>query len=205
MWYSKEMKQQIVVIHGGDSFATYADYLAFLLTFPIDLADLFRKNWKNVLPEMLGSDYEVIQPQMPNKWNAKYEEWKIWFEKYIPFLRDGIVLVGHSMGGVFLAKYLAENEFPKKIKAVFLVAPPFNMDEGRALVEFVLPASLQNFEKQCGKILIYHSKDDSVVDFGELAKYQKVLQNATVKVFENRGHFTDEAFPELVSDIKDLS
>lgn len=195
------MKKQVLVIHGGDSFATYAEYLSFLLNYPIELRDLFKKNWKNHLQEKLGNEYEVIQPEMPNRRNAKCKEWKIWFEKYFPFLQDDLILVGHSMGGVFLVKYLAENNFPKKITATLLVAPPYNMDEGRALVEFVLPQSLSKFEKQAGKIIIYHSKDDDTVSFEELTKYQKALSTTEIKVFENRGHFSDEEFPEIIEDI----
>jgi len=198
------MKKQVLVIHGGDSFVNYKEYLSFLLNYPIELKDLFKKNWKDFLQEKLGPEYEVIQPQMPNKFNAKYEEWKIWFEKHIPFLENNLILVGHSMGGVFLAKYLSENNLLKKIQATFLVAPPYNVDEGRKLVEFILPESLQRFEKQGGKITLYHSKDDPVVAFLELDKYKKMLPNAEVKIFEDRGHFSDQQFPEIVKDIQNL-
>ena len=195
------MKKQVLVIHGGDLFPTYRSYLTFLINYKIDL---FRKNWKNLLSEKLGQKYEVIQPQMPNKNNAKYKEWKIWFEKYFPFLKDNVVLIGHSMGGVFLAKYLSENNFPKRIKATLLVAPPYNRDEGRPLVEFVLPSSLKKFVKQAGKIFIYHSKNDPIVDFKELSKYKKALPDAQIKIFKNRGHFSGGNFPEIIKDIKEL-
>ena len=199
-----KMKKQIFVIHGGDSFATYEDYLKSLKDWEIKEKDLFKKNWKGFLQEYLGEDYEVIRPKMPNKQNAKYGEWKIWFEKYIPFLRDNLILVGHSMGGTFLAKYLSENNFPKKIKASLLVAPVYSEDDGRPLVEFALPSSLKNFEKQAGEIFIYHSKDDSVVDFKELSKYLKALPNAKARIFDNHGHFGQENFSEILKDIKEL-
>ena len=180
------MKRQVLVIHGGDSFLTYKDYLKFLLDYQIEFKNLFKKDWKYFLLKELRAKYEVIQPQMPNKYNAKYKEWKIWFEKHFPFLRDNLILVGHSMGGVFLAKYLSENSFPKKIKATFLISSPYDRDEGRNLVEFVLPISLKKFEKQGGKIFIYHSKDDDVVNFTELSKYKKILPNTQIKIFNNR-------------------
>ena len=57
----------------------------------------------------------------------------------LPFLNDEIVLVGHSMGGSFLAKYLSENKFPKKIKGAFLVSAVYNKDsEGYGLLSFAL-------------------------------------------------------------------
>jgi predicted alpha/beta hydrolase family esterase len=197
---------QIFVIHGGDAFATYEEYLQNLKTTSLDLEKLKSKGWKSTLPEALGESYEVISPRMPNAQNAKYAEWKIWFEKHIPFMQDGVVLVGHSLGGVFLAKYLSENKFPKKIRAVFIVAAPYDRDYSRPLVEFAIERSLKQFAEQGGEMFFYHSKDDPIVEFSELEKYRKELPTAHFKTFEDRQHFhkTDE-FPELVADIKKLN
>lgn len=206
--YSEDMsdsKQQVVVIHGADSFPTYEKYLEALREYEVDLADLSRRGWKDTLGEKLGEEYKVLYLKMPNKQNAKYLEWKIWFEKWVPLLRDGAILVGHSMGGVFLAKYLSEESFPKSIRATFLVAAPFNDEAGRPLVEFTLPVSLESFERQGGQIYIYHSEDDRVVAFSETEKYKETLPSATLRVFEDRGHFNAEELPELVSEIQSLS
>lgn len=193
------MKKQIVIIHGGDAFATYEEYLTFLKSIEVDIKDLFRKNWKQTLAERLGDEYEVIQPQMPCKWNAKYLEWKIWFEKYIPFLQDDVILVGHSLGGSFLAKYLSEEKFTRNIKAVFLVSAVYDGDdEGRTLESFALPEKLN---LQTDNIYLYHSKDDHVVPISALENFQKSLPSARARVFEDKGHFSVEEFPELVEEI----
>src|SRR4051812_10882369 len=108
------MKKQVVVIHGGDTFGTYEEYIAFLKDFAIDSLEYFMKmGWKDTLQESLGGAYQVILPKMPNKINAKYVEWKVWFEKLLPLLNNEIILIGHSLGGTFLAKYLSENKLPK--------------------------------------------------------------------------------------------
>ena len=105
------MKKQVVVIHGADTFDTYEDSLKFLRNFEIDSLEYFKgKNWKTSLQERLGDEFEVISPRMPNTLNAKYLEWKIWFEKLVPLLNEEVILIGHSLGGTFLAKYLAENK-----------------------------------------------------------------------------------------------
>lgn len=192
------MKKQVVVIHGGDTFDTQDEYINFLKEFKIDSLDYFRKRgWKKDLQSKLGDEYDVILPEMPNKFNAKYEEWKIWFDKLPPLLDDNIILVGHSMGGVFLAKYLAEDRLEKSIRGTFLIAAPFEGD-------FHLPQDIRLLAEQGGKIFLYHSKDDTQVPFNELTKYQKALPNATARIFDNRGHFNQEEFPELVEDIKGL-
>lgn len=198
--------KQVVVIGGGDSFATHDAYLDFLRGFKIESVDYFkpRSDWKRNLPETLGTKYEVLAPQMPSKWNAKYAEWELWFEKLVPFLHDDVVLVGHSLGASFLAKYLSGHELPVRVAATLLVAAPFDEDEGRKLAEFDAPADFSRLIKRGGKIFLYHSKDDPVVPFSELAKFQKVLPSATARVFEDRGHFNQSDFPELVADVKRL-
>lgn len=199
------MRKQIFIIHGGDTFATYDDYITFLKNKEVDIEKLQYKSWKETIKESLGDNYQVITPHMPSKNNAKYTEWKIWFEKFLPFLQDNVILVGHSLGAIFLVKYLSENTFPKKIQAVFLVAAPFDDNTSDySLADFVVPKNLEQFKKQSNKIFLYHSKDDPVVDFGDFEKYGKALPHATQKVFINKGHFNQETFPELVTDISKL-
>ena len=108
------MKKQVVFIHGGETFDTYDDYIKYLEECDFNPDKDKEKRWKHSLGEKLGSDFNVIAPLMPCKYNSKYNEWIIWFEKLFPYLKDTVVLVGHSLGGIFLAKYLSENGFPKK-------------------------------------------------------------------------------------------
>jgi len=199
------MKKQVVVIHGGDNFDTYKEYIKFLKDFEIDFERFKRKGWKQNLQKGLGKNFEVVLPEMPNKTNARYLEWQIWFKKLVPFFKKDVVLVGHSLGGIFLAKYLAENKLPKKIRATFLLAAPFDeKDSDYSLVDFVLPKSMAKLAKQGGQIFIYQSNDDPVVPFADFYKYKTALPNATAVMFENRGHFGQEKFPELAKAIKKL-
>ncbi len=199
------MKHQIIVIHGGDTFNSYEEYLAYLKAKKVDWKGMGIKRWKETLFQKLGGRFEVIAPRMPNSQNAKYLEWKIWFRKLIPFFNQEVVLLGHSLGGIFLAKYLAENKFPKKIQGVFLVATPFDVrNSDYSLADFNLPKSLTKLAKQGKQIYIYHSQDDPVVPFADLGKYQKQLPDATAQIFTNRQHFNQEKFPEVVKDIKNL-
>ncbi|MBI4652949.1 hypothetical protein HY750_01725 [Candidatus Kuenenbacteria bacterium] len=68
----------------------------------------------------------------------------------------------------------------------------------------MLPSSLEKFTKQGGKIYLLHSKDDPVVPFAHLAKYQQVLPNAKTIIFEDRKHFNQETFPEITELIKSI-
>ena len=153
----------------------------------------------------LGDAFEVIAPVMPNKYNCKYAEWKIWLEKVLPLLNPEIILIGHSMGGIFVAKYLAENYISKKVLGTFLVAAPYDTEGvDYELCDFGLTEPLSQLEEQGGKIVIYQSKDDHVVPFKNAEKYKKELPSAELKMMEDRGHFNQPQFPELVADIKSL-
>ena len=197
--------KQVVVIHGGDVFATYDEYLSSLRNFKIESIDFFKgkRDWKAGLQDELGEKYEVLAPRMPNPTNARYLEWKIWFEKMIPFLNENVILVGNSLGASFIAKYLSEENLPKKILGTFLIAGVYDTDINKPMIEFVVPKLPTLLEQQSGTVFLYHSKDDPFVNFTELAKFQKVLPHATARIFKDRGHFLgQETFPELIADIK---
>jgi hypothetical protein len=54
-----------------------------------------RKDW---LKEQLKSEYEIIQPNMPNKNMASYKARKIRFEKIFPYLNgEDLIVIGQSL------------------------------------------------------------------------------------------------------------
>lgn len=200
------MKKQVVVIHGGDTYRTREECTAFLKGFEIaDIRYFTEKDWKATLQERLGDGFQVIAPRMPNKDDALYSEWEAWFGKLVSLLNEEVVLVGHSMGGIFLAKYLSSNHFPRKIRGVFLVAAPFDeKDTKDVLGDFNLPLSLDNFAAQSPRTVLYQSSDDPIVPPVDVEKYRKALPSAEAKKFNDRGHFNGKEFPEIITDIKAL-
>lgn len=200
------MKKQIIIIHGGTTFDSYEEYINFIRNLKMNIENFkTRKHWQNNFEKELGQNFEIFAPQMPNRNNARYQEWKIWFEKIILFISDDVILVGHSLGGIFLVKYLSENVYPKNIKAVLLVATPFdNVGLKESLGDFILPKSLENFSKQVKKIYLLFSKDDPVVPFEQVDKYKKALSNSKIIIFTDRQHFNNKFFPEIVELIKKI-
>lgn len=196
-----------MIIPGGDTFESYESYLEVLRNYTIDLDRYrgLRKDWKATLGEKLGPDYDVLIPTMPNKSNAKYTEWKILFEKIASFLNEEVILIGHSLGGLFLAKYLSEESFSKHILATMIISAPYDSRlPDFSLADFALPSSLKKLESQGGRVFIYHSDDDPVVPIENAQKYKVALPDATLRVLNGRGHFNQEEFPELSADIKTL-
>ena len=202
------MKKQVVFIHGGDSFTKKEDFFQHLRTMP--LRSLPGKesplHWTQTLVADLGEEYEVFMLSMPNKQNADFEEWSIWFERHFEYLRDGVVLVGWSLGGMFLAKYLSEKQTPFTAERLFLLAAPcgeYSSPDGNDCGNFQFDqAILKNLSKHIKNIEIWHSEDDFVVDFTDAKKYQKALPEATFKGFIDKNHFLTPTFPELLQSIK---
>lgn len=198
-------KTQIFVIHGGMTFKNEKDYLHFLKTREISIEE--RNRWTDkFLSKTLGKDFDIIRPRMPLQDNAKYRDWKIYFERYFPYLKDNIILIGSSLGGIFLAKYLSEHKFPKKILATYLICPPFDdtLPAEDLAGGFKLKSDLSLLEKNSKKLHLLFSEDDDVVPISHVEKYRKKLKNADIIIYKSKnGHFRISEFPEIIKMIKD--
>ena len=203
------MKQQILVIHGANSFLEYEDYIEALQQSAKQrkIEDFDKKGWKGNLQEALGDDYQVITPRMPNKNNARYLEWKIWLNGFIDQIDENAIFIGHSMGGIFLAKYLSETK--RNYKALVLVAAPFgDGDEGKELREslgdfnFDDKDMLKNLADD--KVTLFHSTDDPVVQYSDSDMYLTYLPHAKRVTLEGRSHCNQETFPEVTQLVRSL-
>ena len=202
------MKKQIVYIHGCTAFTQYDAFLKYLRTASIEdpLGETVIKKWQPTLREMLTDTYDLYYPAMPNSRNAKYLEWEIWFERYHEFLRNDVTLIGHSLGGYFLAKYLCEKVMPVRIHALYLLAAPFENDDfdGEDGGDFAFdPMSLPRLASQAGAVYILHSQDDLVVPYTHALKYEAALPEAELITFTDKNHFLIEEFPEFVERLRE--
>jgi len=199
------MKTQIITIHGGETFGSYDAYISWLKSFELDFERTKIKSWKDTLGEKLGDDYEILNLKMPNSLNAKYLEWKIWFEKFIPYFTNDAIFVGNSLGAIFLSKYFSENGYSKGVKGIFMLAAPYDkVSPTDDMADFVLLKDLSRLAAYGGKVHLYHSKDDPVVPFFHFEQYQLALPNAKVRIFKDKQHFHVSELPELIEDIKAL-
>lgn len=200
-------KPQIVIIHGGMTFKNKTDYLKFLKTREISIEK--KSRWSDdYFDNCLGKKFEIIRPSMPLKENAKYAEWKIHFDRYLPKLKNNLILIGSSLGGIFLAKYLSEKRFPKKILSTYLICPPFdNTLPSEDLVGgFKLKADISSIDKNTKKLHLLFSQDDDIVPISHAKKYKKKLKNANIIIYKSKnGHFKIPTFPEIIKMIKDDS
>ena len=188
------------------TFKSKKDYVHFLKTRKISLEK--KKSWAgDYLDKELGRKFEIIRPRMPLQDDAKYEEWKIHFERYFSLLKNNLILIGFSLGGIFLAKYLSEHKFPKKILSAYLICPPFNNTLiGEDLAGgFKLKSNLSLLEKNAEKLYLMFSKDDDCVPVSHAEKYREKLKNANIVIYKSKkGHFNISKFPEIVKMIKNV-
>ncbi|TSC69465.1 MAG: hypothetical protein G01um101456_146 [Parcubacteria group bacterium Gr01-1014_56] len=191
------------MVHGGMTFKNRKDYLHHLKTKKVTTKK--KPYWEADLEEKLSKNFEIIRPRMPLQDNAKYADWKIFFERYTPLLKNDFILIGSSLGGIFLAKYLSEKKLPKKALSVYLVCAPFDdtLPEEDLVGGFKLKTDLSLLEKNSKNLHLLFSKDDDVVPVAHAEKYRRKLKNAHIVVYKSKnGHFNISKFPEIVRMIK---
>lgn len=179
------MTQTILFLHGGGRGAYEAD--AKLVAF---------------LRDALGSDYDVHYPQMPNADSPKYAAWRDRIQSELGSLQGDVMLVGHSLGGSVLLKFLSEEKVDKSIAGLFLLAPPYWGTPDWEVDEYTLAADFAARLPDMPRIVLYHSRDDKVVPFAHQALYAQQLLHATVRPFDDRGHQFQDDLSAVVADIQ---
>lgn len=159
------------------------------------------------LQKELGSDFNVVYPEMPDEDNAPYESWKQVIQEQIATTTDPIILVGHSMGASELAKILTEIKIDTPVAGIFLLAAPFWGGGGwlyEGYEELELPGdTAAKFPKEA-KVFLYQAHDDEIVPFAHLGLYTKLFPNATVREVAAGGHQFNNDLSPVAKDIKAL-
>jgi len=202
------MVKRVLVLHGGNIYPSYDVYVEELQKKEVHL-DRMRagSDWKQELPNVLGSEYDVLLPRMPLSDNAEYALWKLWFERIVPVFGEPCILVGHSLGAMFLVKYLTENKLKQKVPKLVLVSPEYmrgkeSMDAWGG--NFILQEDLSMLVEQVEDVVFFHSEDDPVVPYESFLRFREVFPQAQFLSFKDRGHFTEASFPEIIGTIKQV-
>jgi len=67
---------------------------------------------------------------------------------------------------------------------------------------FSVKNSLLKLKNYQDKIIVFASKDDPIVKFDEIEYMMKVLPNIDYRIFNNKGHFLQKDFIELINLIE---
>lgn len=157
------------------------------------------------LAEALGPGFRLHSPAFPNPDNPSYEPWRARLEQVLAGFGGEIVLVGHSLGGAVLLKYLSEQPCPVRIAGLFLVAVPYwGLDPDWQRPDCTLAPDFARHLPPLPRICIYHSEGDDVVPLAHAQQYAAKLPQATVRCLPGHDHLFHAGLPALVSDLKQL-
>jgi predicted alpha/beta hydrolase family esterase len=154
------------------------------------------------LRQALGHGYDVHFPRMPGEANPNVQSWKRKISAELSRSHGKAVLVGHSLGGSFLLKYLSEEEVETPIAGLFLIAAASWNDDQWNSDDLKLPGDIAERLSPIPRIFFYHSRDDDVVPFAHLALHGARLPRATIRAVDGRGHQFRNDLTEVAGDIR---
>ena len=198
------MESQVCLIRWGTPKETYIDWYDYLLKQDYSPEKQNFVKWSDILDKI--TNFEILDMPRPNKWFADFLSRKIIFEKMIPYFKENIIFIWHSLGWSFLLKYLSEFDncnLKNKAKKIILVAPALDKTPLEEIGTFrpnLEKIKLLNDYSQ--KIHIFASKDDEIVPFKQINMLKQVLPDANYHIFSDKGHFLTENFPELIKELK---
>jgi predicted alpha/beta hydrolase family esterase len=160
------------------------------------------------LQRALGTDYDVIYPDMPDEADPRYEDWKVAIEKELAAQPSPAIVVAHSVGGSMLLKALSEIKPKEPLAGVFLMAAPFWGGDGWRYHGYEKLQLPQDFAAALPKetpLFFYHCRDDDSVPSEHLALYAELLPAATCHQLNAGGHQFEDGLAPVAEDIKSLS
>lgn len=163
-------------------------------------------SWDNKLvaslERELGEGHVVRYPRMPDEGDPVYSAWKTALTDEFASLEDGAVLVGHSVGGAFLIRVLAEQPPAFKVGGIFIIAAPFigeggwpsdDIDDWKEFSEQLAPGV---------PVYLYHGTDDAEVPIAHVHLYAKAVPHAVVRTLESKDHQLDNDMRDVARDIR---
>lgn len=156
------------------------------------------------LQKTLGGRYEILYPIIEDPGAPSWKMWNVMLDKEFSELDKEYTLIGHSLGGSMLLKYLSEIKSDFKINGLFLVATPYWGKGGWNVEEFKLKKDFSKSLPAITSVHLFHCKSDPVVPVVHLKLYQKKLPNAVAHELNCNSHAFADGLPELVETIKNL-
>lgn len=166
-------------------------------------------NWLPWLKSELEKEsYQVTIPQFPDpREDHHLEDWLEVLKQHQSHINEQTILIGHSLGGLFLLRVLERLEKP--VEAAFFVAAPvgvkpikyYESDEKFSGFKF----DWEKIKKGARHFKVYHSDNDPYVSLGNGEELAKLL-GVDLTFITNAGHINAESgytkFDQLLEDIK---
>lgn len=166
------------------------------------------RDWLSWLKkELLKKGIEAQVPKMPNTNRPKIEEWNRYLAKIVKSPDSKLFLVGHSVGGRLLLRYL--EDIDTKIGGAVIVASwlnkrrkPFKKKSNAKMMAPWLktPIKWAKIRKHARKFTAIYSDDDRYVP-PEAAQVIKNKLSAKVVLLHNKGHIDQNKSPAILKEV----
>ena len=164
--------------------------------------------WDNKLVDSLrrelGPSYEIRYPRLPNEDDPSYAAWKAALESELAAMEDGVILVGHSVGGTILINTLAEHPPERELGAIFLIAAPFVGEGGWSSDDLKPPRDLGARLPAGVPIFIYHGLADDTAPPSHAELYARAIPQAQLHRLPARDHQLNDDLREVAAAIESL-
>lgn len=165
-------------------------------------------NWDSKLvaslDRELGESYAVRYPRMPGEDNPSYVTWKATLMREFGALEDGVILVGHSVGGTILIHVLAEERPELRFGGLFVIAAPFIGDGGWPGDDIAGGKDLSECVPAGVPVYLYHGTDDAEVPTSHVHLYAEAIPHAVVRTLDGRDHQLHNDMTEVARDIRSV-
>ncbi len=165
------------------------------------------ENWFPWLKQELEQrGYKVFVPQFPSPpvVPAKIAEWFDVLKNYEQNIDENSILIGHSLGGIFLLRALEKLNHP--IKAAFFVGTPIGV---RPILNYERDSAFSGFDfnweeikKKAQNFVVFQSDDDPYVGLDNGKELAKNL-GIELSFVPNAGHFNKKAGYLKFDQLKD--
>jgi predicted alpha/beta hydrolase family esterase len=155
----------------------------------------------HALRTKLHPECKILFPKIEKPNSPTYAKYKDLFASAFANITEPVILIGHSLGGSTLLKYLSEERPDISIAGLFLVSVPHWTSN---MKEFELKKNFQSAIKPVPPVYLYHSKNDPVVPFKHMAFYADAFKSAVTRELRGREHVFEKGLPPLASDIRAL-
>jgi alpha-beta hydrolase superfamily lysophospholipase len=156
------------------------------------------------LRRTLGPAHTIRYPRMPAEADPDATAWKRTIAWELGRLRDGVCLVGHSIGGAILMDYLADGNLPRRPAGVFLIATPFIGDGGWPSEDLRPTRQVALALRRGAPLYFYRGGEDDTVPACHIDLLATAFPDATIRRLEGRDHQLNDDLSEVAHDITRL-
>ena len=166
------------------------------------------KNWIPWLKRQLSKrKLNCIVPSFPTPYKQDYESWIKILKAYldIGYITESTTFITHSLGGIFIVKFLLENKI--KVKKIITIAGFNNLefeDDMNLYRSFYLDNDLFDIKLYSLERISFYSDNDPYVPQSDAEKFADSILSEKILV-SKAGHFNEKygytEFTELLKYI----